>query len=170
MNTKNTVTMIFAFRKIESVPFWFFPSHAIGRITGGELCHVEGIFPDGLWYGAVGQGQRFTNKISGNKGKWLFVEIELTRSQMTQLRKMCEADRGRKYDYEGLASYILPISQSWSKGYCSELWRDYLGRTGIEVFKFWMGEKCPPDAKGRKYIGLHEMLCDYRDTQKEKGG
>jgi len=158
-------TMTFAFRKIETVPWWFVPSKLIGRITGGSRCHVEGIFPDGLWFGAVGKGLRFTDEITGNPEKWEFVEIEMEPEKLNFLRQLCEIDRGKEYDYNGVMSYILPITQSGNKAYCSEVWRDYLGRTGIGILPFWMGEKCPPDATGKKYKGLYEMLGEVRDKQ-----
>ena len=168
MTTRKTVTMIFAFRIIETVPWWFVPSHAIGWVTSGKYCHVEVIFPDGLWYGAVGKGLRFTDKISGNPEKWEFVEIEMTGAQATYYRQLCEIDRGTEYDHNGVMSYVLPITQSGDKDYCSETHREKLGNTGIGLLPFWMGEKCPPDAKGKKYKGLYELLIEVRD--KQKGG
>ena len=165
LKPETTVIMVFAFRKIETVPWWFVPSHAIGWVTGGRYSHVEGVFPDGLWFGAVGKGLRFTDKIGGNKDKWDFIEIEMTLAKVIFLRQLCEIDRGKEYDYNGVMSYILPITQSGNKAYCSEIWRDYLGRTGIGLLPFWMGEKCPPDAKGKKYKGLYELLMQIHDRQ-----
>jgi len=150
--------MIMCFRKAKTVPWWFLPSHIIVKITGGIYCHVEGKFPDGLWFGAVGNGLRFTKDISGNPDKWDFVEIEMPPEKENFLRQLCEIHRGTKYDYARTLSYVLPIKQNPSKYNCEEYWRDILGRTGIGVLPFWMGEKCPPDAKGKKYKGLYELL------------
>ena len=74
------------------------------------------------------------------------------------LRQLCEIHRGTAYDTSGVLSYILPVKQDPDKAYCSEVWRDLLGRTGIDVLPFWMGEKCPPDAKDKTYKGLWELL------------
>lgn len=163
MTPPKLVTITFAFRKIKTVPWWFLPSHVIVTVTGGKYCHVEAIFPDGLWYGAIGKGLRFTNKISGNKRKWEFVEILMSEAQATYFRQLCENDRGTGYDYRGVMSYVLPITEAGDKDYCSETFREKLGNTGIGLLPFWMGEKCPPDAVGKKYKGLYELLMEVRD-------
>jgi len=151
--------MKFAFRKIETVPWWFVPSHAIGWITGGKYCHVEGVFSDGMWFGAVLKGTRFADDIKGNPGKWDFVEIPMTRQRENRLRFICELLEGRKYDLSGLAEYITfgIVKQDPRASYCSEIWRRLLSFKSIGLLPR-STKKCPPSGKG----GLYEMLVKLK--------
>jgi len=153
--------MKFAFRKING---WNPIRHIIGWVTGGKYCHVEGVFSDGTWVGVTTGGVRFARpgEISGNPAKWDFVEVHITTYKEGILRTMCEIHRGTKYDFAGIASYITfgVIKQDPSKPYCSEFWRDVLGRLAIAVLPFWWGRRCPPSGKN----GLYEMIKQKRET------
>ena len=145
--------MRLAFRKITG---WNPVRHLIGWVTKGKYCHVEGVFSDGVWVGAVEKGLRFTKDISGNPDKWDFVLLDMNEKTEDFLRVLCEIHRGTKYDFAGLFSYIGfgLIRQDPSKAYCSEFWRDLLSRRLIEILPAWWGERCPPSGKN----GLYEIL------------
>lgn len=147
--------MKLAFRKING---WNPIRHIIGWVTKGKYCHVEGVFSDGTWVGAVSKGLRFAKpgEISGNLNKWDFIRLDMDAEKEKILRSMCEMCRGRRYDYAGLLSHISfgIIKQDPNKSYCDEFWRDMLGRTFIEILPFWWGEKTTPSGKH----GLYEML------------
>lgn len=125
-------------------------------VTGGKYRHVEIVFSDGVWYGAVAKGLRFTDDISGNKDKWHFVLLDVSLEQEAAIRFACEMKEGQKYDYSGILSFVSfgLVKQDPRAYYCSEVIRWVLGLSVVGVLPRWKGERCAPSGKG----GLFELL------------
>jgi len=145
--------MKIAFRKGDNLPWHDIVGKVIMLFTK-KYRHVEFVFSDDTWFGAVAGGSRFTDDISGNPDKWDYIKINEIHE--AKIRYTCEIIEGRKYDWAGLLSFASfgLIKQDPRAFYCSELVRWVLGLKNIGILPRWKGERCPPSGKG----GLYEML------------
>lgn len=97
--------------------------------TTGDYSHVEITFSDGVSFSSSGRdkGTRF-KKIDFNTDKWdMFQYVGYINDSHesvlgTNIRKWCEAQLGKKYNYRGLLQFVWGAAQSSEhKWYCSQI-------------------------------------------------
>jgi hypothetical protein len=91
--------------------------------TGSEYSHVELIMPNGMMAGITPENPKVRWKsLEINERDWDFIEISVTESQLSLLRRFIESTKGQGYDWVGMImSHLTPLKVRLpNKWYCSE--------------------------------------------------
>jgi hypothetical protein len=99
-----------------------FVDKLISFVSRGEYSHVELIFEDMRSFSSSPRddGTRFA-VLQYDLGKWDFVDIHVTDQQYTSILNYCKKNAGKKYDWMGVFSFVLPLRQDRKRFYCTEV-------------------------------------------------
>lgn len=82
--------------------------------------HVELLFEDGLMFSAS-QYENSTRFKPYNHESTSWTHIYLPTAQEPMIREFCELEAGKKYDYLGVAGFVIGVRDHSSKWFCSEI-------------------------------------------------
>lgn len=102
----------------------------IRLVTHGPYAHCEIVFKDGQWFSSSPRdgGVRF-KEIVPQAGSWDFLELDI---QEDTIREWSETQVGLKYDWSGVARFVLPfLPSSKDHWFCSEICIAALQRGGL---------------------------------------
>lgn len=84
--------------------------------------HTELLFSDGKMFSAsqYSNSTRYT-KHRFNEENWAYKHVVITSEQEEIIRKWCDSQVGKEYDYAGAAGFVIPFRQARGKWFCSEV-------------------------------------------------
>ena len=96
---------------------------AVAFFSKGKYSHIEMIFEDGRSYSSSWQdgGTRFKDIRYSNKHKWDIVEYQVDDYEYSRILEFCLTKLGRKYDWTGVLSFMLPFHQDRNRYFCTEV-------------------------------------------------
>jgi hypothetical protein len=121
--------MLVAFYKGKN--FW---SKLIKFWTKSEYTHCEIIFSDGIWFGnSRGWASNVSFHSYTDLKNWDFLEFNIDHHTEQKIKKWCEEQDGKKYDWVGfyLSQVISLKGDSPDKWFCSEICTAALQRAGV---------------------------------------
>ena len=94
--------------------------------------HSELLFSDGVMFSAsqYNNSTRFTNK-NPKSIAWVDVEVGITWEQEKLVRKFCQKQDGKKYDYLGVLGFVIGNSDAPNRWFCSEVCVRALQEAGL---------------------------------------
>lgn len=113
--------------------------------TAGDFTHVELVFSDGVSFSSSqwDGGTRFKDIVYTDKEKWVMVRVPGVNEVL--IRKWCETQVGKKYDWKGLLKLMASgnaADKNPEDWYCSNICRAACTIEGIFV---WLRPGCDPD-------------------------
>lgn len=84
--------------------------------------HVEFIFSNGVWFSSSPRdgGARF-KYIDTKYGRWVYFDLDLTKTEEEMIYNWCQKIQGKKYDWKGILGFVIPfIKDDKDKRFCSE--------------------------------------------------
>lgn len=90
--------------------------------TNSPYSHCELILPDSRMFSADAWSNEVRFTTYYNLDNWDVISFEITAFQELNLLAWCDSKEGAKYDWFGVAWFVLPfIKQQRSKWFCSEV-------------------------------------------------
>jgi len=93
----------------------------IAKWTRGPYSHVELIAPDGtMCSSSPRDGGVRCKEHTYNKSTWDYITIDIDIQDMSRYISFIKETKGLKYDWLGIAGFVLPVHDNPKKYFCSE--------------------------------------------------
>jgi len=123
--------------------------------TGGEYCHCEIVFSDGVFFGCNLDNGWSTSFHDYNAGwlagpLWHYVDVPVSKADEAKIRAWCETEADCPYDWWGLilSQVLFWNRQNPNKWFCSEVTAAALQQVGFLPPKPPAVQYCPSGRRG----------------------